>query len=70
MMLQDAIMPRQADLIEQLRAYRLERRLSQQVLAQQLGVAYSTVNRWLNGHVKPSEMQAYQVRKFLQNDSS
>jgi len=64
-MLQDAIMPKQRDLIEQLRAYRLEHKLSQQALAKQVGVAYSTVNRWLNRHIEPSEMQEYQIKKLL-----
>jgi transcriptional regulator with XRE-family HTH domain len=63
-------MPTGDDLIHQLRIYRLERRLSQQALAKQLGVAYSTVNRWLNLRIRPSQIQEYHLRKFLKADSS
>ncbi len=35
---------------------RLELKLSQQQLAQALNVSYTTVNRWENGHVVPSNL--------------
>ena len=34
-------------------------------LAKKLGVAFSTVNRWLNRHMKPSQIQEYQIRKLV-----
>ena len=55
------------DLVEELRTYRLEHRLSQIKLAERLGVTFQTVNRWLNRHVKPSQLQEYQIRKLLDN---
>ena len=35
------------NLIKALETYRLENRISQEELAKKLGVAFSTVNRWL-----------------------
>ncbi len=64
-MLQDAIMASQPDSIDQLRLYRLEHKLTQEALAMKLGVAYSTVNRWLNRHVKPSQIYEYHIKKLL-----
>ena len=54
-----------ADLIQQLDIYRLEHRLSQRRLAAQIGVAFVTVSRWLNGHQKPNKIQEYHIRKLL-----
>ena len=53
------------DLIETLKTYRLEHKLSQVQLAKKLGVAFQTVNRWLNRHVKPSQIQEYHIKKLL-----
>jgi transcriptional regulator with XRE-family HTH domain len=53
------------DIIKQLEIYRLENRISQEKLAEMLGVAFVTVNRWLNGRTKPSKIQTYQIEKLL-----
>jgi transcriptional regulator with XRE-family HTH domain len=53
------------DIIKQLETYRLEHRISQQDLAKKLHVAFSTVNRWLNGKSRPSKIQTYHIRKLL-----
>ena len=53
------------NLIEALRQYRLEHQLTQQVLAKKLDVSFITVNRWFNGKTRPSELQAYQIKKLL-----
>ena len=53
------------DLIDKLEVYRLENKISQQELAEKLGVAFSTVNRWLNGKSKPSKIQSYHIKKLL-----
>jgi transcriptional regulator with XRE-family HTH domain len=53
------------DLIAELDEYRLEHRITQQQLAELLGVAFVTVNRWLNGHTKPNRIQTYHIRKLL-----
>ena len=53
------------DLIKRLETFRLENKIPQQVLAKKLGVAFSTVNRWLNGKAKPNKIQSYHIAKLL-----
>jgi len=53
------------DLIKQLETYRLENKISQEELAEKLDVAFSTVNRWLNGKSKPNKIQSYHIEKLL-----
>jgi len=52
-------------LIKRLETYRLEHKIPQEELAKKLGVAFSTVNRWLNGKVKPNKIQQYHIEKLL-----
>lgn len=52
-------------MIDALRLYRLEKRLTQQELARKLAVSFTTVNRWMNGKTQPSELQRYQIEKLL-----
>jgi DNA-binding transcriptional regulator YiaG len=40
--------------------------LSQEDLARQLGVSYATVNRWENGHSKPSRLAKAQLNLFCE----
>lgn len=54
------------DLVKALNTYRLEHKLTQQAIAKELGVSFTTVNRWLKGHVKPSQIQEYHIQKFIQ----
>ena len=56
-------------LIKRLEIYRLENKISQQELAEKLGVAFSTVNRWLNGKTKPNKIQSYHIEKLLNRGS-
>lgn len=53
------------DLIKRLEIYRLENKIPQEKLAEKLGVAFSTVNRWLNGKAKPNKIQSYHIEKLL-----
>ncbi len=53
------------DLIKRLETYRLENKIPQEELADKLGVAFSTVNRWLNGKSKPNKIQSYHIEKLL-----
>jgi transcriptional regulator with XRE-family HTH domain len=53
------------NIVKQLELYRLENRVTQQELAKGLGVAFSTVSRWLNGKTKPNKIQQYHIEKFL-----
>ena len=52
-------------LIERLDEYRLEHKISQEQLAEKLGVTHATVNRWFNGHTKPNKIQTYHIEKLL-----
>ena len=52
-------------IIDRLERYRLEHKITQQELAKKLVVAFSTVNRWLNGKSKPHKIQAYHIQKLL-----
>ena len=53
------------DILKRLEDYRLEHRITQEGLAEKLGVSFVTVNRWLNGKHKPSKIQEYQIKKLL-----
>ncbi len=53
------------DLIKRLEEYRLKNRITQERLAEMLGVSFCTVNRWLNGQTKPHKIQEYQIKKML-----
>ena len=53
------------NLIKQLEIYSLENRITQEELAKELSVAFSTVSRWFNGKNKPSRIQSYHIEKFL-----
>lgn len=48
-----------------LEEYRLKNRITQQKLAELLGVSFVSVNRWLNGHAKPQKLQIYQIEQLL-----
>ena len=52
-------------LIQDLEKYRLEHKITQEQLAKKLGVAFATVNRWLNGKYKPRKMQQDHIEKLL-----
>lgn len=58
-------MSNQESLLERLRQYRLEHQLTQEQLAKRLGVAFITLNRWLNGHAEPRELQRYRIERLL-----
>jgi transcriptional regulator with XRE-family HTH domain len=53
------------DIVKKLELYRLEHKITQEELADELDVAFSTVNRWFNGKTVPSKIQQYQIEKYL-----
>ena len=53
------------DLIDRLNTYRLENKITQLELARKLGVTFQTINRWLNRHLKPSQIHEYHIKKLL-----
>jgi len=52
-------------LIKQLETYRLENKIPQEELAEKLDVAFSTVNRWINGKTAPNKTQRYHIEKLI-----
>ncbi len=58
------------DLLKQLELYRLENKITQETLAKELDVAFSTISRWLNGKVKPNKIQSYHIEKFLKGKTT
>lgn len=53
------------NLIKQLDKYRLENKITQERLAEKLGVSFTTVNRWLNGKAAPNKIQRFHIEKIL-----
>ena len=64
--MQERIIP-MSDIIKRLETYRLEKRISQEELAEKLDVAFSTVNRWFNEKAKPNKIQSYHIEKLLRS---
>ncbi|MCP4582422.1 MAG: helix-turn-helix domain-containing protein [candidate division Zixibacteria bacterium] len=58
-------MQKEQKLIEELEEYRLDNRITQQELADLLGVSFVTINRWLNRHQYPNKIQSYHIRKLI-----
>lgn len=52
-------------IIKDLEKYRLENRLSQEKIADMLGVSFATVNRWFNDKTQPNKIQRYHIEKLL-----
>jgi DNA-binding transcriptional regulator YiaG len=50
-----------------IKALRQLRGWSQERLAQVLGVTWSTVNRWENGHTKPSPLALRTIQELLKS---
>ncbi len=55
------------ELLEKLELYRLENKISQRKLAQRLGVANNTVNRWFTNRNKPNKIQTYHIKKLIKD---
>jgi len=58
------------ELIEKLDHYRLENRISQKKLADQLHVHFTTINRWFNNKTVPNKIQRYHIKKLLKDHNS
>lgn len=56
------------DLIGDLEEYRLKNKITQQKLAEMLGVSFGTVNRWFKKDkpCKPNEIHQYHIKKLLE----
>lgn len=53
------------EVIAVLKKLRKEKGWSQEDLAHELGVSFSTINRWENGKTKPSKMAQAHINKLL-----
>lgn len=53
-------------IIEQLEEFRLENKISQQEIANRLGISINAVNRWLTGKTTPNKIQAFHIKKLIQ----
>lgn len=53
------------DIVKKLKIYCLENKLSQEKIASQLGVYFSTVNRWFTGKSKPNNIHRYHIEKLI-----
>jgi DNA-binding transcriptional regulator YiaG len=49
---------------EEIREFRSKMAMTQEELAHQLGVTVSTVNRWENGHTKPSKLAMQSLERI------
>ena len=58
------------ELIEQLLIYQLKNRIPQKELAKNLGVAFTTVNRWFNGKAIPNKTQQFHILQLIYPDKS
>ena len=65
MQMQKKTYPPVDGLVRELEQYRLKNRIPQQRLADEIGVVFSTVSRWLNGKTKPNKIQQYHIENFL-----
>ena len=55
------------NIIKELEKYRLENRITQVKLADDLDVAFCTVNRWFKDRNEPNQIQEFHIRKILKN---
>ncbi len=57
--------PQLDEITQKLFNYRLRNAIPQEKLAEMLGVAFSTVNRWFNGRSRPSHIHKHKIAKLL-----
>lgn len=56
------------DLPKRIKSIRRQLALSQEELAQRLGVSFTSVNRWENGQTKPSKLARRQIDMLCKED--
>lgn len=57
--------PKSVETAAKLKLIRHQLALSQEDLAHQLGVSFSTINRWENGKTAPSKLACSRIEQFL-----
>lgn len=61
----EALALKQPEISQLVRELRQLMQLTQAQFADELGVAYETINRWENGHMRPSGLALRQIRSVL-----
>lgn len=64
-MIRKAVVLKQPEIKCLIRELRQLMQLSQEQFAATLGVAFSTINRWENGHMQPSPLALKQIKAML-----
>ncbi|MGA7933025.1 MAG: helix-turn-helix transcriptional regulator [Kovacikia sp.] len=64
-MVKRIVSPKQPEVSHLIRELRNLTGLSQEQFAATLGVAFSTINRWENGHIQPSSLALKQIKAML-----
>ena len=54
------------DIIKQIRE---QLNITQEQLARELNISFSTINRWGNGHTSPSKLAKMRLLEFCKNSS-
>ncbi|MEA4988246.1 helix-turn-helix domain-containing protein [Anaerovorax sp. IOR16] len=57
------------ELKEIIKVIRLELNLSQEALARELHVGFTSVNRWENGHTKPNQIARHALIELCRNNN-
>lgn len=57
----------ESDIIFKLKEVRRKLGLTQEALAQRLGVSFTSVNRWENGQTNPSPLARRQIEELFEN---
>jgi len=51
-----------------IKAIRKKLNITQEQLARELNISFSTINRWENGHTTPSKLAKMQLLEFCRNN--
>ncbi len=55
--------------IDEIKEVRMKAKLSQERFAKKLGITFQTMNRWENGHAKPSKMAIILLQNFMKENN-
>lgn len=67
MMIEIPLVINQPQISKLIRELRLATGLTQEKFAAKLGVTYPTINRWENGHTKPSPLARQKIEEMLKH---
>jgi transcriptional regulator with XRE-family HTH domain len=52
-----------------IKAIRMELNITQEQLARELNISFSTINRWENGHTSPSKLAKMRLLEFCSRNN-